>query len=317
VNTDGGRWAGVERSNRVGQDQDGGAPSLACVVLAHTDPVQVRRLIAALEPFPVFLHCDRNTPDDIFAAMTTDLPDRCVVLDRLSTGWAKWENVAAELAGYRAALATTDATHVALLTGADYPLAPTAEISAFLAGHRGRSIALYLRMPQRRWGRAGGFARLRYRHLAWRKHMLRLPIPRRLPADVVPVGGSQLKVLARRHAQAVIDVTEARPDLVRFWRWSWIADETFVGSVLNSPNLVPRWAAEHIDADMWWIGWGGQRRKSPPWLDLSYLDRLVAARGGDQDGVPRLFARKFSSVGGAPLLDAIDRSLRASAGAGL
>jgi Core-2/I-Branching enzyme len=303
-----------ERRGWAGQDPYGGAPSLACVVLAHNDPVQVRRLIAALDPFPVFLHCDRNTPDEVFAAMTADLPDRCVLLDRLPTGWAKWDAVAAELAGYRAALAATDATHVALLSGADYPLAATTEISAFLAQHRGRSIALYLPMPQRRWGRSGGFARLRYRHLAWRKHMLRLPIPRRLPAGVVPVGGSAYKVLARCHAQAVVDVADSRPHLVRFWRWSWSADETFVGTLLNSPKLVPGWAAEHVDADLWWIGWGGQRRKSPPWLDLAYLDRLAAARAGGPDGVPQLFARKFSSVGGTPLLDAIDRSLRACAG---
>lgn len=292
------------------------APSLACVVLAHTDPVHVRRLVAALDPFPVFLHCDQRTPDDVFAAMTADLPDRCVVLDRLRTGWARWENVAAELAGYRAALAATDATHIALLTGADYPLATTAEIRAFLAEHEGRSIALYLPMPQRRWGRSGGLARLRYRHRAWRKHMLRLPIPRRLPADIVPAGGSQVKVLARQHAQAVVGVADARPDLVRFWRSSWVADETFVGSVLSSPSLVPGWAGEHVADDLWWIGWGGQRSKSPPWLDLSHLDRLVAARQGAGAGrVPRLFARKFSTAVSTPLLDAVDESLRAAVGA--
>src|SRR6478609_4546560 len=91
-----------------------GSASLACVILAHTDPVHVKRLTAALDPFPVFLHCDAGTPDDVFATMTSGLPERVVVLDRLDTGWAKWENVAAELAGYRAALQMTDATHVAL-----------------------------------------------------------------------------------------------------------------------------------------------------------------------------------------------------------
>src|SRR3954454_16524877 len=99
---------------------DGGAApgdvSLACVVLAHTDPEQVRRLVTALAPFPVFLHCDARTPDDVFARMTTDLPDRVRLMPRRRTAWARWENVAAELDGYRAALVDTDASHVAVLT---------------------------------------------------------------------------------------------------------------------------------------------------------------------------------------------------------
>src|SRR5688572_24210083 len=108
--------------------ESGVPPVLACVILAHTDPTHVRRLIDALAPFPVVLHCDRSTPAHVFADMTRDLPDRCVVLERQSTGWAKWENVSAELEGFRAALAT-GATHVAVLTGSDYPLASTAHIA--------------------------------------------------------------------------------------------------------------------------------------------------------------------------------------------
>jgi len=199
-------------------------PELACVVLAHADPAHLRRLVDALDPFPVFLHCDVGTSDAVFDEMTADLPSRATVLPRIGTGWAKWENVAAELAGDRAALQQTDATHVALLTGTDYPLASSAEISALLRGHRGRSIARYTPLPMPGWGRNGGLDRLRYPHFAHRKRMIRIPVPRRLPAGVVPAGGAQVKVLAREHAQAVVDVATARPDLVRFWRRSWIAD---------------------------------------------------------------------------------------------
>ena len=289
-----------------------GGSELACVVLAHADPAHLRRLVDALDPFPVFLHCDVGTSDAVFDEMTADLPSRATVLPRIGTGWAKWQNVAAELAGYRAALQQTDATHVALLTGSDYPLASSAEISALLHAHRGRSIARYTPLPMPGWGRNGGLDRLRYPHFAHRKRMIRIPVPRRLPADVVPAGGAQVKVLAREHAQAVVDVATARPDLVRFWRRSWIADETFVGSVLNSPDLVPGWAGAHVPSDLWWIGWDGMRHKSPPWLGLDHLEPLAEARAGGIDGFPRLFARKFSSATSGAVLDAIDRELRAA-----
>ena len=44
------------------------------------------------------------------------------LLPRISSGWASFGLVEAELAGYRAACAETEAHHVVLMTGADYPL---------------------------------------------------------------------------------------------------------------------------------------------------------------------------------------------------
>lgn len=283
---------------------------LACIILAHADPVQVRRLIAALDPLPVFLHCDRATSPAVFAQMVEGLPARCVVLPRLTTGWAKWENVAAEVEGYRQALALTDATHVAVLTGSDYPLASTGEMLQVLDGHLGKSFVVYHDLPHPGWGHSGGFARLRYPHWAFRKHMLRVPIPRRLPRGVVLAGGPQMKVLARRHAQAVVDVVDTRPDLVRFWRRSWIADETFVASVVSTPAFVPGWAQEHVSAHLWAIGWNGTRSKSPPWLGAADLGPLMEHALSRADGIAPLFARKFSTSYDTAVLDVIDRDLR-------
>jgi hypothetical protein len=288
----------------------------ACIVLAHEDPEHVRRLVEALDPFPVFLHCDARTPESVFRRMTDGLPDRVRVLPRIRTGWAKWENVEAELAGYRAALAETDASHVAVLTGSDYPIENPGEISALLEAHREQSFIAVHPLPFDAWGRDGGRGRLRYPHWAWRKHMLRLPFPRRTPRHVVPAGGSQLKVLARRHAAAVVDVVDRRPDLVRFWRRSWIADETFVPSVLNSPALVPGFAGEHVPHALWWIGWDGTAQKSPPWLTTADAGRLLEPIPTAERAVPHVFARKFSTAKSSDLLDVIDGAAGLRQGAG-
>lgn len=293
------------------------SPAVACVVLAHEDPVHVRRLIEALDPFPVFLHCDARTPDEVFAAMTADLPDRVRLLPRIRTGWAKWENVAAEVEGYRAALACTDATHVAVLTGSDYPLGNAAEVAELLDRHQGVSFIGAHPLPYAEWGRGGGKPRIRYPHWAWRKHMVRVPIPRRLPEGVVFAGGSQLKVLARRHAEAVVRTVDTRPDLVRFWRRTWIADETFVPSVLRSPALTPGFEHEHVAESLWWIGWDGSARKSPPWLTIADAGRLLERRTLPGVDVPQLFARKFSTERSADLLDLVDAAFGLRAGSAL
>ncbi|MCA5924938.1 beta-1,6-N-acetylglucosaminyltransferase [Curtobacterium oceanosedimentum] len=278
----------------------------ACIVLAHEDPVHVRRLVEALDPFAVFLHCDARTPEPVFRAMTEGLPERVRLLPRIRTGWARWENVAAEVSGYRAALAGTDASHVAVLTGSDYPLANPAEISALLEAHRAQSFIDVHPLPFAPWGRDGGVSRIRFRHWAWRKHMLRLPVPRRVPGGVVLSGASQLKVLARHHAAAVVDAVDRRPDLVRFWRRTWVADETFVPSVLNTPALTPGFADEHVPQPLWWIGWDGTARKSPPWLTVADAGQLLERRTEPDVEVQHLFARKFSTERSSDLLDVVD-----------
>lgn len=284
-------------------------PGLACVVLAHTDPVQVRRLVDALDPFPVFLHVDVRTPDPVYQAMTRHLPERCVPLTRVRTGWARWENVAAEIEGYRAALAVSDASHIGLLSGTDYPLAGADEIRELFARNLGRSFAHIDTLPHPRWGQDHGFARLRYRHWVVGKHMLRLPIPRHLPAGVVFAGGSQMKILCREDAQAIVAAYDENPGLGRFWRRSWIPDETFIPSLLCTPRFVPGWATSHVPASLWWIDWGDTQRKSPSWLGPGDAGRVLSRRLYAGQPIPSLMARKFSTAASTALLDTIDREL--------
>jgi hypothetical protein len=56
--------------------------AVACLVFAHNDPAQVRRLRDALDPFPVFLHVDRRTGPAQFAELTEGLPATSVVEPR-------------------------------------------------------------------------------------------------------------------------------------------------------------------------------------------------------------------------------------------
>jgi len=287
-----------------------GLPGLACVILAHADPEQVKRLIDALDPFPVFLHVDARTPDDVFKAMTTGLPARCMLIERVATGWATWGAVEAELRGYRAALDSTDATHIALLSGSDYPLASTSEIRKLLHDHPRDSFTGVFPLPFSQWGRSGGFSRLRYRHWAFGKRMLRLPIPRALPRDITFAGGPSNKVLSREHAEIVVRAADEHPELVRFWKRTWSSDETFVYSILSTPRFAPRFFEENVPENLWWIAWSEVRRKSPPWLGAESIDRLLARKVWSGQAMESVFARKFSTVESGAALDAIDGERR-------
>ena len=278
------------------------------VVMAHADPVHLQRLLRALAPWPVALHVDVKTAPEVHAAMTDRLPVGVHQLERLRTGWARWENVEAELNGYRAVLADPAVTHVVVMTGSDYPLASTGAIEAFLAEHPRTSFADNWLLPAERWGgRSGGIARLRYPHWAVRKRMIRVPVPRRLPPKVTLAAGSQMKVLARHHAEAVLAFHDSRPRVVRFWRRSWCADESFVPTALET--AVPRWAEEHLRDVLWFIDWGAGG-KSPRWLTAADLPLLRGLRFPEPGVTPKLFARKFSSDVDPVAADVVDAELR-------
>lgn len=277
---------------------------LAVAVLAHADPAQLHRLVAALDPLPVILHVDANTPPALHEQMVAGLPGRVVLTERVPTRWATFGAVRAELLTYRAALEATDATHVAWLSGADYPLMSVPDIEHALGGMLGRSLADVRELPIPYWGMSGGLGRLRYRHWQWRRHVVRLPVPRRLPAGLVPAGGPAQKVLARHHVEAIVRAVDTRPELPRFWERVWAPDETFTPTILATPALVPDWAQAHEQHLAWCIDWT-DGTKSPPWLGMGHLDRLREHRAAP-GALPRFFARKFHSRESAQLLDAVD-----------
>ena len=291
---------------------DGKNGGLACIILAHDDPPHVRRLIRALDPFRIYLHCDARTRDPIFRAMTQDLPDRVQVLERVPTPWASWGLVAAELAGYRAWLAEGGTGHVALLSGSDYPVASSAAIRDVLNQHLHFSLAESRMLPIPAWGRDGGFWRVRYPFRPWRRRALFLPIRRALPAGVSLAGGSQFKILARRHVAALMAAVDAHPHLAARFRRTWVPDETFVHSMLNTNAFVPGFRSELVSQSPWFTKWqNAGRTKSPCWLTMEDVPAIRAARTQRRDR-PLLFARKFSSRINDIVVEEIDRLRAAS-----
>jgi hypothetical protein len=273
------------------------------LVLAHADPEHIRRLTAAVAPRPVVLHCDAATDDASYAAMTAD--PRVVPVPRRRTPWASAEAAFAELDGIRAALELDGWEQLVVMQGSEYLLRSAGGVDAELAGHRGRTLTAMRPLPRPEW-RGGGLARLRYPHWVVRRHMLRVPVPRRLPRGIHPAGGSVNIVLAREHARLLVDLADRRPDLAQFWQRSWGADETFVQTLLYTA-LVDAGRTDELDwTSRWFTVWSTGRSKSPEWLTERHLDALLAAARRDP---PALFARKIGTQHSGRLLDELERHL--------
>jgi Core-2/I-Branching enzyme len=304
---------------------------LAAVVLAHDDPPKVRRLLAALDGVDVFLHCDRRTPDGSLAEMLAGAGPRVSQVPRHRASVRSWSLVEAELAGLRLALERSKGEHVIVLSGACYPLVSVAELEDELSRWRGVTRMRLDPLPYESWNTPrnpdGGLWRFKRRFVTFRGRIVSLgDIPLRAYRRAIPDGvglhaSAQWKIYARDHATTLLRVLGERPDLVTFWRTSFVPDESCPASILRSPALVGRVAEEIFDDLPWFIRWA-ECAWHPDWLGQADFEALEAARNApprspdlaverspDRDRFRKLFARKVSSRE-SKLLDWVDAELR-------
>jgi len=294
--------------------------ALAAVVLVHADPAHFGRLTRALAGIPLVVHCDARTAAPVYRQLRGAATGQVRFIERRRTSLASWSLVQAELDALRAALTWTNAEHIAVLSGADYPLTNTQNLLTALRDRVGRSWIQNQPLPAPEWNtprhRDGGLWRLRYRYLVrggqivfWRGHPLRWPIPRQLPGGLALRGASQWKIYSREHARGLLAAADSRPDLMGFWRSTLVPDETFAASMLATPALFGSDALTPCRTSAWYIDWEDNDTGHPRWLDESYYDRLEALRSAPVGPDRKLFARKFRSADSA-VVDLIDARLR-------
>jgi hypothetical protein len=283
-----------------------GPGTVAFVVLAHSDPAHLRRLIEALDPAPVYLHWDQRSGSDVPAELAARFGARLRTVPPRRTAWGTWPLVAAELDAYELALRETDAGHVVLLSGADYPLLAMDALSEILGSLAGMSILRRRLLPRPDWRGRGGLDRIEYRWIRIGARNLRIPLKRPLPGALVPASSPQWKILSRAHCRLLLQASGQAATTVPFRR-SLVPDETYVASVLSSPALTGRDLTDRIlPAFPWYLRWGGGGAHHPLWLDADRLDDLHSAVFGSGSCRP-VFARKVSVSRAPDLIDAIDR----------
>ncbi|MBT9384015.1 beta-1,6-N-acetylglucosaminyltransferase [Pseudooceanicola sp. CBS1P-1] len=227
---------------------------IAFILLCHKDPEgvieQARRLTAVGDYMAI--HFDgRAAPGDYrrIRAALKDNPNVVFAWKRAKCGWGEWSLVQATLYAVQSAVAAfPKATHFYMLSG-DCMAIKTAEyvhdtldreevdyIESFDFFTSGwiktglREERLIYRHPfNERSAR-----RLFYATLALQR---RLGLTRAVPADLRIMIGSQWWCLRRATIEAILAFCRARPAVLRFFRGTWIPDETFFQTLV--PHLVP------------------------------------------------------------------------------
>ena len=243
---------GPDRSQSV--SSPGPMAKIAYLLLTHKDPegviLQARQLAAAGDV--VAIHYDANAALADYEQIRDALGDNpSVVLakKRVKCGWGEWSLVEATLQALRAAVgAFPQATHFYMLSGDCMPIKSAEYVHDFLMRedvdyiesfdfHNSGWIKTGIREERliyRHWFNERRRKKLFYASLHIQK---RLGLKRKVPADLEMQIGSQWWCLRRQTVEAVLDFIDRRPDVMRFFRTTWIPDETFFQTLVR--HLIP------------------------------------------------------------------------------
>lgn len=227
---------------------------IAYILLCHKDPdaviAQVRSLTSAGDA--VAIHLDARAARADYRRIQDALagnPSVAFTRRRVRCGWGDWSLVAASIEGLRTALsAFGSATHFYMLSGDCMPIKTAEHAHALLD----REDADYIesfdyfdsgwiktgireeRLIYRHWFNERRNKGWFYRSLEWQR---RLGLARQIPAGLSMQIGSQWWCLRRRTVKALLAFIAHRPDIVRFFRTTWIPDETFFQTLVR--HLAP------------------------------------------------------------------------------
>lgn len=227
---------------------------IAFILLCHKDAkaviAQANRLVAG--GAYVSIHFDARASAAEFQQIESAFAGHNGVTfatKRVSCGWGQWSLVQATLHACEAALAAfPDASHLYMLSGDCAPIKSAAYADQML-GPGDRDFIESFDFFTSDWIRTGlRGERLVYRHfLNERRYkqlfylslhlQQRLGLERKIPADLQVMVGSQWWCLRRRTVEAILAFLKERPDVRRFFRTTWIPDETFFQTMVR--HLVP------------------------------------------------------------------------------
>lgn len=227
---------------------------IAYILLCHKDPEavvkQAERLTAAGDFMSI--HFDASTPREDYQHVRAALADNENVTfasRRVRCGWGEWSLVEATLVAMQSAVdAFPRATHFFLLSG-DCMAIKTAEYMHSYLDENDADFIESVDFFDSDWIKTGWKdERLIYRHwfnertqkrafYATFKIQKALGLKRKIPQDIQVMIGSQWWCLRRRTVEWVLDFTRQRKDVMRFFRTTWIPDETFFQTVVR--HIVP------------------------------------------------------------------------------
>ncbi|WP_370212713.1 DUF5928 domain-containing protein [Roseovarius sp.] len=227
---------------------------IAYILLCHKDPEAIigqAEMLTAAGDY-IAIHFDARAKPEHFARIRealADNPNVAFARKRIKCGWGEWSLVQATLYAVEAAVAAFPrATHFYMLSG-DCAAIKSAHYAHEFLDARDVDYIESFDYFDSDWIKTGiKEERLIYRHYFNERNskrlfyasmnlQRRLGLSRAIPADIQVMIGSQWWCLRRRTIEWILEFTRRRRDVMRFFRTTWIPDETFFQTLVR--HVVP------------------------------------------------------------------------------
>jgi hypothetical protein len=280
---------------------------IAHLILAHKNPAQLERMIRAMEHpgFDFYIHLDKKAGAAAFAHLVNNR-NVFFIGKRANVYWAGYGTIQATLNGFQEIL-PKGYDYINVISAQDFPLKAPEHIYEYLAGRPGKEFITCESIDDQ-WKEAAPRVR-RYHLINWRiplKYRLsdlatRLLPPRKFPLDYKIVGRANWFTLTPAAAQYVIGFLEEHPEVVRYFKYCWGADEFIFATILYNSHFKDR-----IENNLVYVDWTGQTKGHPRVLLSGDFEALKASG--------KLFARKFDMETDPGIFSLLEQWIRSQKG---
>ncbi|MGB3006850.1 MAG: beta-1,6-N-acetylglucosaminyltransferase [Chitinophagaceae bacterium] len=276
---------------------------IAHLILAHKNPLQLERIIKALEHplFDFYIHIDKKADIDLFTSLA-EKENVFFIKNRAKINWAGYGTIQATLNGFNEIL-PFKYEYVNVISAQDFPLKPSEYIYQYIKNRKGQEF-ITCESIEDEWKEAAIRVK-NYHFVDWKipgkyrlaKFLTKILPPRKFPLNFKIVGRSNWFTLTYDAAQYILDFTAKHPEVVRYFKYCWGADEFFFATILYNSNFK-----EKITNNLVFVDWQVEEKNGHPKI-LTIKD-FEALKTSD-----KLFARKFDMITDNAIIDKIEREL--------
>ena len=268
---------------------------IAYLILAHKNPLQLERLIQAMDhpAFDYYIHVDKKTGIEPFQYLSKK--DRVFLIrNRIKVFWGRYSLVQATLNGIEEIVSGGkygEYDYVHVMSAQDFPIRPATYIYEYISDRKGIEFITCLReSDQHEWWKDAALHTWRYNFHNWLipgKYRLEALANRVLPARKYPipdhevVGHSNWFTITIGCARYMLAFLKEHPEVVRFFRYVWGADELIFSKVIYNSSYGGK-----IEDNLVYIDWS-EAVANPKLLTSGDFPALIAS--------DKLFARKFDT----------------------
>ena len=275
---------------------------IAHLILAHKNPLQLEKLIIALQypSFSFYIHVDKKVNIQPFEYLRK-YKNVFFIKKRTKIFWAGYGTIQATINGIKEIL-PFKYEYINVVSGQDFPLKTAGEIYSFFLVNNGKEF-ITCRSVEHEWKEAE--VRIKKYHLInsrtpgkyqLEKLINKILPERKFPLNYTLVGRSNWFAITYEAAKYIIEFLDQHPQIVRFFKFSWGADELIFSTILYNSSFKDK-----ITDNLVYVDWS-EKKAHPKILRTEDYNALINS--------DKLFARKFDADADAVILEMLENFLK-------